>query len=216
MKVLFIGNSYTFYYDLPAMFQALANENEKDVSAFSVTEGGRRLIKFKDQTDPYTVALDNLLEKEHFDVVFFQEQSVLPAADYATFFEGLEALCAKVMLHADRGILYSTWGRRPGSQDLEKFGWTNEMMTDLLEESYTSAANKLGLGISYVGPAFRRLRNSCPELELYDPDGSHPSRLGSCLACVCHYKAVFGKLPEHFASLQLSHSDLAAVIDSIE
>ena len=41
MNILFIGNSYTYYNDMPAIFQALARDNGKDVNTYAVTKGAR-------------------------------------------------------------------------------------------------------------------------------------------------------------------------------
>ena len=43
MNILFIGNSYTYYNDMPQMLAELAKENGNDVSVDAVTKGGRKL-----------------------------------------------------------------------------------------------------------------------------------------------------------------------------
>jgi len=216
MNILFIGNSYTFYNDLPSMFEGLAKENGKNVCTFSITEGGRRLIKFQDQEDPYTKKLESLLAKEYFDVVFLQEQSILPASEYETFFSGVEHLVYKLKDNAKRIILYSTWGRKNGSPDLENRGWTNESMTAILANAYEKAADALGLEVSYVGKAFKRASDASVNLELHDPDKSHPSYAGSVLAALTHYKQVFGKLPERTDSIDLESEVLAVLLKAAE
>lgn len=46
MKILFIGNSYTYFYDMPKLFEGLARANGKNVQVYSVTEGVRKLYSF--------------------------------------------------------------------------------------------------------------------------------------------------------------------------
>ena len=53
MKVLFIGNSYTFFNDMPNMLAALAAENGYSVSVDSVTKGGRKLFSNLDEIGVY-------------------------------------------------------------------------------------------------------------------------------------------------------------------
>lgn len=216
MKVLFVGNSYTFYNDLPGLFEKLARENGREVTVFSVTEGGRKLVKFQKTEDPYTQRLEELLAREHFDTVFLQEFSTLPAEDYGTFFSGVRYLVEKMRGRADRTILYATWGRKPGSPDLERLGWTNESMTRALADSYTKAAKELGLDVSYVGPAFRKVLVRHPEIELYDPDKTHPSREGSALAAMVHYGTIFGEMPSSAHSLELSRDVLSVFMDAAQ
>ena len=43
MNILMIGNSYTYYNDMPKILESLAIENGKDVRVDSVTKGGRKL-----------------------------------------------------------------------------------------------------------------------------------------------------------------------------
>ena len=41
------------------------------------------------------------------------------------------------------------------------------------------------------------------EIALYDPDMTHPSYAGSCLAALTHYYTLFGEYPENVDCLQL-------------
>ena len=62
---------------------------------------------------------------------------------------------------------------------------------------------------AYVGAAFHEIVVSHPEIELYDPDGSHPSYVGTCLAAMVMYKTVFGEIAEMTESLKLDAETLA-------
>ena len=56
-----------------------------------------------------------------------------------------------------------------------------------------------------------------PEIGLYDPDKSHPSYAGSCVAALCHYKTVFGEMPRALA-LKLDDAvaaKLVAIVDEV-
>ena len=89
MNVLFIGNSYTYYNDMPLLFEQLANSNNKNITVYSITKGSRKLESYTDSSDTVTTALDTLLSQQKFDVCFIQEQSILPASDYSRFIRGL-------------------------------------------------------------------------------------------------------------------------------
>ena len=54
MNILFIGNSYTYYNDLDVLFENLCRANGKEVHAYRITQGGRKLFQFKDENDPVT------------------------------------------------------------------------------------------------------------------------------------------------------------------
>lgn len=210
MNILFIGNSYTYFYDLPAVFAALAKENGKDVTAYSITRGGRKLIQFMDTEDDCTKELAGVLaDNPPFDAVFLQEQSLLPYRDYDMFWAGASHVAKTVCdAGAKRLLFYVTWGRRPGCPTLDEMGWTHESMTDGLAASYRRAAEMLGMECAPVGAAFHKIVDAHPEIELYDSDGSHPSYTGTCLASLVMYHTVFGEIPAETESLQLDAETL--------
>ncbi len=203
MNILFIGNSYTYFNDLPAMFAALANENGKDVTAYSVTRGGRRLCQFTDTKDDCTKELDGVLGgNPPIDLVFLQEQSMLPYRDYGAFLQGASHVAGVVRAAgAKRLCFYVTWGRKPGCPTLDEMGWTHEEMTVGLRDAYARAAAELDMICAPVGDAFHAIVTGYPEIELYDADGSHPSYTGTALAALVMYKTVFGAPPAVTASL---------------
>ena len=211
MNILFIGNSYTYFNDLPVVFSALANENGRDVTAFSVTRGGRKLCQFLDTEDDCTKELGCVLaDNPAFDVVFMQEQSLLPYRDYDAFFAGAEHVTETVRAAgAKRLCFYVTWGRKPGCPMLDEMGWTHDSMTAGLSDAYTRAAGALSAECAYVGAAFHEIVASHPEIELYDPDGSHPSHTGTCLAAMVMYRAVFGESAVKTGTLGLDAEKIA-------
>ena len=206
MHILFIGNSYTYYNDLPAIFEKLANENGKNVMTSSVTFGGARLHQFVEDNE-YAKMLDELLEKNQYDICILQEQSILPILNYSLFLEGVKVLNAKMAYTSKHFTLYETWGRESGSETLEEYGWTNESMTELLAEAYEKAAKEIGAEVAHVGLNFYKIYKNHPEIKLYNEDKTHPSYKGSCLAALTLYKNIFGTVPEKTASLELSEQD---------
>lgn len=215
MNVLFIGNSYTYYNDMPLLFERLANSNHKNVTVFSITQGGRQLESYTDTSDATTMALDALLERQTFDVCFIQEQSVMPASDYNRFIAGLDCVINKLVGRADRRILYATWGRKAGSPELAMHNWTTESMTQLLSNAYQKAAQLYGAEVSPVGINFLHITQRFPEINLYDDDLTHPSYRGSCLAALTHYYTLFTEFPSKTGVLSLGDSDLAAFRSAI-
>ena len=210
MHVLFIGNSYTYYHDMPTLFEKLALDNQKEVTVHSVTAGGRKLTDYMDSTDETTMALEALLAEHTFDVCFIQEQSLRPAADFNRFMEGLDYVVNKLKDRVDVLIMYATWGRKDGSEALFTHNWTPQSMTNLLADAYQAAAKQYHARVSPVGRCFLTIVQTHPEIDLYDPDKSHPSYQGSCLAALTHYYALWGSFPENTDSLTLTAEELIA------
>lgn len=215
MNILFIGNSYTYYNDMPSMFERLAKDNGKNITVHSITYGGRKLLDYTNNEDAVTVSLDKLLKEEKFDICFIQEQSVLPAADFDGFAEGLDCVIGKLKGKAGELILYATWGRKSGSSELEERGWTTESMTRLLTEAYRKGADMHRARVSPVGSNFLYISENHPELELYDKDMSHPSYHGSCLAALTHYHTAFNVFPGKTDALSLNDTELAALKEAV-
>lgn len=213
MNILFIGNSYTYFFDLPQMFEKLCLANGKDVSVHSVTAGGRELHESLIETDPLHQNIVAYMAEHAVDVLFLQEQSCLPAHNHDLFFKGVSGL--HTLIHPQRTIMYATWGRQEGSEDLAYFGWTKPYMTQALYDSYCLAAEKIGGDVSPVGLCFRDINEKYPSIDVYDPDRSHPSLYGSSLACVCHYATLFGELPSNYDSLGLDDVIISAIKDIV-
>ena len=215
MKILYIGNSYIFYNDLPGILQQLCRDNGKDVTIHSVTKGGRRLYRYEDDTDPVTQSLNEAL-KEDYDVCIIQEQSLLPVVDPEKFMHGLSVVTGKVRDHVKKLMLYVTWGRKVGSPDLETLNMTTESMAYALQDSYQKAADTYGMTPSPVGMNFLKVYSEHPEIDLYAPDFSHPSYNGTCLVALTHYKTIFGEIPENTRALEISEEFMEILKGSLQ
>lgn len=202
-KILFVGNSYTFFSDLPKLLRELAEENGKEVEVSSVTKGGWSMVQFLDNGDEHTEKLNAAIENAPFDAVILQDQSVISMQYPDKFEDGMKRMKERFDGKADHVILYQTWARRSGNKKLDELGWTREEMHAGVTEAYRRVADKIGAELSPVGECFYEVYERHPEIELYDPDGSHPSYTGSAFAAICHYRAVFGEMPMKCESLNV-------------
>ena len=201
MNILFIGNSYTYVNDVPSLFDKLAKENGKNITVDSVTKGARKLYENLDPADEKYMEITRLISKKEYDVLILQEQSYLGITDYQSFEKGV--LGVNTLVSPKRTVLYATWGRKEGCPLLQTLGLTSEGMCAALENAYKSAAKLINADISPVGRCFNEITKQYGDIDLYSPDLSHQSYIGSCVAAVCHYKTVFGEMPVLHKSLQL-------------
>ena len=204
MKILFIGNSYTFFSDLPELFRALAEKNGKDVEVSSVTKGGWSIIKYLDMGDENSEKLNAALEKAPYDAVILQDHSIISVKTPEQFADGMTRMAERLEGKAGRVILYQTWARKAGHKTLVENGWTREYMHEVVTSAYRGMAAELGADCSPVGECFYSVSEAHPEIELYNPDGTHPSYEGSAFAAICHYRTIYGELPEDCSSLNIS------------
>lgn len=198
---LFIGNSYTFYNDMPAIFRGFAEAAGYDVDVTAIAKGGYTLSRFADPADEYGAMVEAALAGEKkYDFVILQEQSVLPATeDVADFYDAVRNLTERIQALGAKPILYATWGRKEGAAPLAQNGWTNESMTWRLAAAYQAIGDEVCAPISYAGLAFYDVYTHHREIELYDADGSHPSYEGSYLAAATLFARIFDTYPDMVA-----------------
>jgi hypothetical protein len=79
-------------------------------------------------------------------------------------------------------------------------------MQKRLDAGYERLATAANAGLAPAGKAWAGVRAAHPEMELYAPDGIHPSREGSYLAACVIYAALSGKSPAGAADNGLDHS----------
>lgn len=193
MKVLFIGNSFTFYSDIPSLFGKVAAGADKSVIVESVTQGSHTLEKFADASDEFGKKVDDKLKaSDDYDAVVLQEHSTRPLTDYAKFLAGAKALQTKINATQKNCqiYLYATWGYKDGA-DARKI--TIPEMEGQLRTAYANAAREMGVKVCNVGAAFTKVYNEHPELNLYfKADNKHPSYTGAYLSACVHVATILG------------------------
>ena len=199
-KVLFIGNSYTYYNDLnksDGIFANIArNAGYTKVSVRSIYKGSYYLHKFLDPNDTYgKQVLQALKSSTKYDIVIIQEQSANPIANPADFYTSCRQF--KTLIDANGGEmwLYATWGYKTGHSNLSKYGPTTERMEMRLRAAYTAIAEELGVGVVYAGAAMTKAFTDKIGIELYNSDNTHPSAAGSYLVAWTMFGTIFGVDP---------------------
>ena len=192
VKILFLGNSYTFFHKMPKIFEQLCNEKGLDVEVSSVTKGGYTLQSFLAESDIYARKFRQMLDENKFDYVVIQEQSARPASHPDRFFSAAKTVCDMVKANGAIPVFYATWGRRDDHETLKKYSWKNsEEMLELLRESYTAAAIENEALIAYAGDAMLEAYRGDAGDSVYDPDGTHPSLVGSTIVANVLVKTIF-------------------------
>lgn len=197
LSVLFVGNSYTYYHDMPTqIFSNIAQAAGYEPNVISVTCGGYSLEQHADPQNTYGLKVASYLLPKNinmFDFVVMQEQSQRPAYNNrAPFYDAVRTISAKAQAINAKPILYSTWGRRSDSKDLKSMGLTNESMTWRLAAGYSAIGEELNIPVGHVGLAFYEVYTDNSGIELYDDDATHPSYAGSYLAAMTLFSKMTG------------------------
>jgi len=194
ISILFIGNSATSRnYMAKEIFKKFARAAGYDVSVTMISEGGHTLAEFADPADEFGNMVDIALRgSKKYDFVVLQEQTLRPAGkDVAKFYAAVRSLAEKVRQNGATPVLYVTAPRKEGSADLTANGWTVESMTWRVAAAYAAIGQELDIPVAPAGLAFYDICTNHPEIELYDPDLSHPSYTGSYLVAITLAAEIF-------------------------
>jgi hypothetical protein len=188
LRVLFIGNSYTFVNDLPGTVERVADGADHPMTTAMVAVGGATLADHV--ANPQVSAS----LAQGWDVVVIQGQSVEPIAQHDVFVQAAVELSAMVAIDNPeaRLLLYETWARRAGDPLYERFGLTPQQMQAGLTAGYADAARASMGAVAPVGQTWALALDQAPQIDLFAADGSHPSRAGTYLASCVFFRALTG------------------------
>lgn len=192
LKVLFIGNSFTYYNDMDQDFAGIAEAAGYAVEVTRITIGGHNLSQFANPSDEGGARVEAaLLACDDYDVIILQEQSTRPLTNPSLFEDGLMRLCGRIReTQKDcRIVLYATWGYPEQAAARKQ---TVPEMEAQLRAACVSAAAKAGVEVSPVGEAFTAVYGAHGDIGLYAEDQRHPSYAGSYLAACVHAAKVLG------------------------
>ena len=174
MRILMLGNSLTTANDLPTL---VGNLTGAEVVVHAL--GGARLAE---QLNPKTrlgALTQQALANDPWDYVVLQESSNGPVVHRERFLEAAAQLCEQIHNAGATPIMFATWAYAPTCPKLAKMGISRGEMHALLESAYHEAAQNGSALVADVGHAFFEYENP---VELYRPDGVHPSAEGTALA----------------------------------
>jgi len=191
LRVLFVGNSYSF--KIPKQFEQLARAEGQKLEVAQVTKGGWTLAK-------HAASKDTLNQIAHgkWDIVVLQEQSQIPSLPENQRVKMMDS-AAKSLASAVRKakaipVFFLTWGRKDGDKkNAQHFpDDTYAAMQNRLRRGYHKAAKQAdGAYIVPVGEVWLAVRAAGKDGMLYAKDGSHPGVGGNYLGACVFYCAFY-------------------------
>lgn len=181
LRILFLGNSYTYFNHLAGLVEGMARAaGGRPVEARSVTLGGATLERLYMETEALAV-----LREGKWDLVVLQEQSTLGLNQFngdmvvnrpESFFAWARIWDGEIRRAGARTVFLNTWARKGRGELQPHVDW-----------AYAAIARELGAGLIPAGTAFQNVTG----VELFQPDGSHPSEAGSFLAACTAVEILF-------------------------
>lgn len=180
LRVLFIGNSFTYTNDLPAIVAAMAEASgQKQFTYKSIAFPDYSLEDHWQQGEARKA-----ISGERWDFVVMQQgPSALPESrtlllEYARLFD------AEIRRAGAKPAIYMVWPSYPRLSDFDR-----------VSESYRLAAEEIKSALFPAGEAWRAAWRRDDKLKLYSSDGLHPSQAGSYLNALVIYEQLYGKSP---------------------
>lgn len=199
VRVLWIGNSYTFYNNLPEMVKEIASTQGIKISNTEVLKGGERLKGHLENP-----RLIMLLKEGTWDYVIVQEQSSLPSYDTSTVMREVYPYAHAIdsLAHSNspdvKVVFYMTWGHKHGNiRPRENYPLCDsyEGMQERIKTSYIEMAHANDAECAPAGMAWSTVRKVRPDIILYRSDLFHPAVAGSYLNAVTIFTTMY---PRHF------------------
>lgn len=194
LRVLFIGNSYSHYNDLPAMVDAIAASDPDGARIES------ELVWIPGATLERLWRLERArsrIREGRYSHVVLQGHS-LDTFDHP---DALRRFATRFHREARKSgahtVLYVTWARHRDNPLYIRgeVGTTPAAMQEHITGVYEAIGEELGAAVAPVGPAWRRALSAHPKLRLHRADGSHPTVRGTYLAAAVLYGTLAGVAP---------------------
>ena len=195
LDVLFVGNSYTYFNNLPRLVEAISLSLDGPVVRTGIeAAGGQSLAGHMREGKIPLILQEGGPTGDPWDRVLLQEQSRL-GVGYADpdrgelgspvpFQDAVRSLATIIRESGAVPMLYMTWAK-------ESF----PDQTGALANAYDGIGTELGIPVAPVGLAWARVRRDRPGLGLFAEDGSHPNEAGSYLAACVIYAELAGQSP---------------------
>ncbi|MDT8070850.1 MAG: hypothetical protein ROO76_22030 [Terriglobia bacterium] len=190
LRVLFIGNSYTYFNNLPEMFARLAEAGHQKKIVYEMQARGG--LSLKDHWN--RTATRNALANEKWDYVVLQDQSTLGNNFY---FEGKRRIFSDELFHT-YAVDFANAIKDAGAIPVFYLTWASKTVPEnqaALNAAYMRVTRETKGIVSPVGIAWAEVEKEEPSINLFYRDSSHPSPAGTYLSACVFYATLFGRSP---------------------
>lgn len=191
VEVLFVGNSFTYFWNMPQMVNAMGKLGNDSFETYQSTVGGSTFKQHYNR-EKGTRTRD-YLDSKKWDYVILQDHSLGSVEEPEDFIFYGTNLVNEVRIKNAIPILFLTWAYH-----------SNPLNQPIISEKYSELAKKLNVPYIPVGEIFMKARELRPDLNMYFDD-RHPSSDASYLIALIFYKALTGKtvsdIPDRLTSI---------------
>ena len=173
LSLLFIGNSHTYYNDMPLMVRRSAEEDGYDCRVTMLAHGGWYLAQHAEEPD----VRFNILYGGY-DYVVLQEHAH-PFGPEEKLRDAAVKLSDMIRRAGSRPVVYACWAMK-AQPEAQAF----------MNEAHRRVAGEIGALLAPVGEGWWEHMKAHPQVEMYADDGRHASPAGSEFAAACVWAAI--------------------------
>lgn len=179
LRVLFVGNSFTFYWNLPQVVEAMAGTQDFPMVVRQSTASGATWQQhWNGEKGLKTKAL---IEQGNWDIVVLQDHSTSPIDEPVRFREYGKKLADLVRASGAEPLFFMTWAYH-----------SNPLQQPALTEGYRQLATGLGAEVVTAGPIWSEVRKWRPDIDMF-ADDKHPSPDATYLTGLAFFKKLSGR-----------------------
>ena len=223
LNVLFIGNSLTYYHEMPQTLQMMLNETNPNIkidqSTYPAYSLSQHLSRKTESTTEHrvTTLTEKMIVEKDWDIIILQTGtvSVLIPENRELKVNSAISRIKELATNKDcKFILFNTWPSKKEypkkycysgysiDKSIKDIDYCSPIMENLeqeitaINESYNLVSKSNNIIKSDNGSKFYEIRTSHPEIELYE-DHIHPNKYGAFLnACVFYQMLTENKASE--------------------
>lgn len=179
MRTLFIGNSHTYYNDMPAIFREICSENGIDMQVTMLTKGGMGLDYHAEN------------EQTRFNILFGDYDFVIlqhvahPMGEFEVMQEAADKIMSWVGQTSAIPCYFMTWTEE-----------NNEQFQQEMSSRYRKLGERHNCLVAPVGEKWWERIHEDPSEDLYFEDRRHASPAGSKLAAHVIFDTLKAKIDD--------------------
>ena len=178
IKVLFVGNSFTYFFNLPQVVASMVQSQGVEIITRQSTVGGSTLEQhWKEERGTRT---RKLLDSLQWDYVVLNNHSLITVDGPDEFMEYSKKFIELIRSKGAEPIIMQTWGYK-----------SNPLLIRPIMEGYAKLAAETKADMVPAGELFAEARKWRPDLEMFQDD-KHPSSNGTYMLGLAFFKYFTG------------------------
>ena len=178
IRVLFVGNSFTYFFNLPQVVSSMAQSQGVSIITRQSTVGGSTLEQhWKEERGTRT---RRLLDSAKWDYVVLNNHSLITVNGPDEFMEYSKKFIDLIRSKGAEPIIMQTWGYK-----------SNPLLIRPIREGYARLGKEADVDVVPCGDLFAEARQWRPDMELFQDD-KHPSSNGTYMLGLTFFKYFTG------------------------